>query len=196
MSLSIARSYRRILAYLVDSIITMILFTPIWIQMLASLFRDRTFEIDFNLLILCFLLNFFYHFLFLRFMGGTIGKLLFGLRVVNKSNGGSPSSMQCFLRVLTDQLGIFFGNAPRVLAFARFDRTHVSDWVAETQVRQTSPREDHPKRNIPVTLVVALYLAYSSFISAYQWIQRSEFDHGKMIVHPLAKESDLSSSGH
>jgi len=160
--------------------------------MAGAWLQSRTFEMDLNLLIFCFLLQFFYQWLFLRYLGGTLGKLIFGLRVVNKANGGGLSFIQSFLRVLTDQLSLLFGHAHRVLVFARFDRTHLSDWVAETQVRQTSPREDHPKRNIPVALILALYFAVSGFYQAYQIVQRTELDHGKIIFHPLLKDGDFN----
>lgn len=184
MSLVAARSHRRILAHLFDQIIVLGLMSPVWIQAVVSFFRDRTFEIDLNILILCFLLQFCYKWLFLRFLGATIGKFIFGLRVVNKADGLSLGTIQSLIRVLTDQLSLLFGSAHRVLALARFDRTHLSDWVAETQVVQSRPRTDYPKRNIPIALILCLYLALTNFYQAYQFVQRTEFEHGKLITHP------------
>jgi len=163
--------------------------SPIWIQAMVSFFRDRTFEVDVNILIFCFLLQFCYKWLFLRFLGATIGKFIFGLRVVNKVDGKTLSTIQSLLRVLTDQLALLFGSAHRVLAFARFDRTHLSDWVAETQVVQSSPRADYPKRNIPLALILCLYLALTNFYQAYQLVQRTEFEQGKLITHPQASST-------
>lgn len=84
-------------------------------------------------LVLVFLSLVCFRVLCLYYAGGSIGKLVWGLRVRHR-DGGELTLMQSILRVVADELAIFFAFAPRALAFFRWDRTHLSDWIAETRV--------------------------------------------------------------
>jgi uncharacterized RDD family membrane protein YckC len=185
--MSTANSFRRFFAYIVDKVVIFFLYfflyLPVWIQISVSWLADRTFEIRWHWLIICFLLQFAYRWCFLKTLGGTLGKLLMGLRLVNRRTGEPLSWMQAFLRVLTDQLSLLFGPAHQMLLFARFDRTHLADWVAETQVRQLAENSAQPKRNIPMAIFLCLYFALTSYLSIYQLVQRSEWSSQSLIVH-------------
>ncbi len=179
----VAETWRRVLAYLVDQFIVLVFLTPVWIQFLASWLDDRTLQISWSWLILCLSLVFSYHVLFLKFLRATVGKLIFGLRVVDVHGADGLSWYQCVLRVLTDYLSFFFSLALRVLALFRFDRRHVSDWVAETQVVQVSERTTLARPHAILASLLFGYFLFSGFFSAYRLIQRSEWNRETLTVH-------------
>jgi uncharacterized RDD family membrane protein YckC len=187
--MTVASSSRRFFAYFVDKIIEAVLLMPLWIQLVASWVSDQALTIQWHWLIFCFVLQFCYRFLFTQLLGGTLGKLLFGLRVMSRHSDDSLTWMQSFLRALTDQLTWLFGPAHQLLLLARFDRTHLSDWVAETQVKQVVEGNISPSRNIPFALLISLYVAYSDFFSAYELMQRSEWSAGTLTIHSQSKSN-------
>ena len=124
-------SWRRILAFALDSFFSGLFYLPFLLQVRFFLQSSKIYEIRPFWVISCFALDFVSHWMFLYYLGGTPGKLLFGLRVVNAHDPTREMGlMQTFLRVLTDQLKFFFDGALRSLAWLRHDRTHLSDWVA------------------------------------------------------------------
>lgn len=175
-------SWKRILAYGFDSFFSGLFYLPFLIQVRFFLQSEAIYEIHPFWLISCFSLNFISHWLFLYFLGGTPGKLLFSLRVVNAHDPArSLGLMQALLRVLTDQLKLFFGGAFRVLSWLRHDRTHLSDWVAETRVIQFSPRKDIPQRRIIFSTISFLILIQIGWLRAYKTIQKVEWN-GKVLI--------------
>lgn len=174
---------RRILAFVIDSWIAGLFFAPVWIQLLASMLQFGQLEVDLSWVLICFLMQFAYSWLFLYFLGGTLGKLLLGLRVVPRSSPTDPLGLfQSFLRVLTDQLSLFFGQSLRALALIRLDRTHVSDWVAETRVIQLKPSGFHARRHVILALLVALVSLVTQFQEAYRLVQSVELTEGRFVL--------------
>jgi hypothetical protein len=90
--------------------------------------------------------------------------------------------MQSFLRVLADGLSLFFGLAPRALALLRLDRTHVSDWVAETRVVQLAPQTMLMRRHWAVALIVVWISFFSQFSRVYQSLQSVDFEDGRIFL--------------
>ncbi len=187
----VANTWRRILAFFVDQMIIGIFFIPIWLQVATEWFQGQVIEVDWRLLLMCFLLQFLYRWIFLVFLGATVGKFLFGLRVVNNEDGQTLGWLQSFIRVLTDHLSFFFGQAFHTLAIFRFDRRHLSDWLAGTQVRQRVPREQPPKPHFLIGSLFFLYFLFSGFYSAYRLIQATEWDQNVLIFHPADEAQDL-----
>lgn len=178
---------RRALAYSVDSIILQILWLPMTVQIVGSYLKSREISIGIEWVILSSILGLGYSVLFNYFMSGTIGKLLFGLKVINRNDPEKGLSlMQCLLRALTDHLSWFFALAGQSLMFLRFDRTHLSDWVAETRVVQSFERESPPKRRPVVAALLFFYFLVTGFSSAYQAIQKTDLENGKVIYHQNA----------
>ncbi len=192
---NIAETWRRLLAYFVDQFIRALFFIPVFIQVSSAWFHDRSFQVSWFWLGVCVLVDISYQVFFLKMLGATIGKMIFGLRVVNYRKTENLQWLQCFLRVLTDHFSIFFGQAFRILAFFRFDRRHVSDWVAETQVVQFKPRENLARPRVFMGTLLFLYFFISGFYSAYRLIQRSEWDQQTLTLHPVEELGDGPESG-
>lgn len=176
----VAKNWRRIWAYFFDSIVMSACAFLLWLEsaMFAKSLEDPTLA-GYSLYAIAavFIFYFFYHWLFLYFLAATPGKLLMGLRVVpkNKSAEQGLGLLQSFLRVLADQLSWFFGHGLRMLVLMRLDRTHVSDWVAETQVVQIAPRRDPVRRHVFWALVLCLGLSSWSFMKIYGQFQRASW---------------------
>jgi len=186
------RIWRRLIAYGLDSFIAGLCFLPVWIQIVGSALQDQQVRIDWTWVALGILLQLFYKWLFLYFLGGTLGKLLLGLRVVSRNQPEKGLGLlQSLLRVLTDSLSFFFGNALRALALMRLDRTHVSDWVAETRVVQFSKPSSPTKRHIFLALVIMMVSFSNQFQAIYQIAQGLRFEAGQFIFERNDRDRDL-----
>jgi uncharacterized RDD family membrane protein YckC len=177
-----ASTWRRVLAYGIDSIIMGLCFLPFWMQVWGSMLLDHEVSVGWQWLGVVLLLQLFYKWLFLYFLGGTLGKLFLGLRVVSRTGDENLGLMQSFLRVLADGLSLFFGLAPRALALLRLDRTHVSDWVAETRVVQLAPQTMLMRRHWAVALIVVWISFFSQFSRVYQSLQSVDFEDGRIFL--------------
>ncbi len=179
-----ASTWRRIFAHMVDSVVSFGFYLPMWIQAYSFVFEGGSLTIDIRWLVICSFCVFLYRWMFLFFLGGTIGKLMFGLRLVSSAEPhGSLSLMQAFLRVLTDGLSLFFGYGLKGLMFLRFDRTHVSDWVAETRVVQASPRPSLPKRRVLLAVFIFCFSTFNTFKGLYHLARESSFDRGQIVIN-------------
>ncbi|MEZ0392283.1 MAG: RDD family protein [Pseudobdellovibrionaceae bacterium] len=179
-----ARTGRRLMAFGVDSMIQGLCFLPLWIHVVASVLDEQLLIVDFRWLALCLLLILFYKWMFLYFLGGTLGKLIFGLRVVPRHHPGEGLGLvQSFLRVLTDSLSLFFGHSLRALALLRLDRTHVSDWVAETRVVQWTQPKDILRRHWILASAIIFFSFTHQFSSLYRSVQNATLTKGQVIFH-------------
>jgi uncharacterized RDD family membrane protein YckC len=172
-------TWRRLFAHWVDRLIVGIAFAPAFFQAVGSYFRDQIVQVDLRWLILGWLLALLYNLCFVYFMGGTVGKLLFHLRII--SVNGELTFWQVLLRTLTNELDLFFGLAHRALALLRLDRTHLADWVAETRVVQLEPRARPPVRRKILGPILVLVFAVSSFSNLYRELQKVYFERGLLI---------------
>jgi uncharacterized RDD family membrane protein YckC len=155
---------------------------PFWIQLWGGMLFEDKVQVEWRWLIVALLLNLFYKWSFLYFLGATLGKLVMGLRVVPSSGQSEDLGLfQSFLRVFTDGLSFFFGLAPRALALLRLDRTHVSDWVAETRVVQLGPQRALISRHWVTALFVIVVSFSSQFSNLYQSLRYIEFANGQII---------------
>ena len=186
----IASTWKRLAAFLVDKLIILILFMPIVIQNFGVIFGNKVVIIEWKWFLPCFVLQFCYRLFFLKLAGGTIGKLIFGLRVINVNNQGSLSWIQAFVRVLADHFNYFVGPAFTAIAFLRLDRRGLSDLLAETQVVQSVVRPQQPERRVFVFILVFFYFSITGFMSSYRNFQRSEWDTKVIKIYPLAETPD------
>ena len=183
-----ASSWRRIIAYVIDQIIVGFLYIPVWIQVVDSWITSEAIQIEWKWLLVCFGFQFLYKWIFLSLLGATVGKLLLGLQLVSVNTNKRANWVQCLLRIFADHLSLFFGMGPRALALMRFDRRHLSDWVAETQVKQLFPRMTHPKRRLILSLILFIYFSISGLLTASELIQRLEWDSNRLIIYPQDTE--------
>ncbi|MEI7973273.1 MAG: RDD family protein [Bdellovibrio sp.] len=171
----VASTWRRLLALGVDSSLHSLSFAAFLQAHRMGIFSSAPVLIPY-LKLFGFLIWFFaFQFSCLYWVGATPGKLLMGLRIVDRRTGSGLLPMQAFLRVLADSLSVFLGFGPRALALLRFDRTHVSDWVAETQVRQFVPRDSFPRRRVILGVLLFLLLSWSGLMARYQQFIRLEW---------------------
>jgi uncharacterized RDD family membrane protein YckC len=177
-----ASTWRRLAAYWIDSMILAICWLPVTIQVLGSATFEGRVAFEWRWLIVGVLLQLFYKWAFLYLMGGTIGKLIMGLRVVPAHDfQTSLGLLQSFLRVFADGLSLFFGHAPRALALLRLDRTHISDWVAETRVMQFAPQPLFMKRHWVIAAFVILISFFSQFAGLYQNFRWAQIEGSQII---------------
>ncbi len=182
-----ARTWKRFVAFLLDSIVINFIWWPLLVYVSEMTFREGIVEIPFQALSGFCLLTLFYKWLFLYFLGATPGKLILGLRVVPFERGSPQYDqplglLQSFLRVFVDFFSVFFGGALKVVAFFRFDRRHVGDWVAETQVVQVVPHSVFFKRHPIVALFFIAQMSMAQFVVAYDNLQRVDFDFKKALI--------------
>jgi hypothetical protein len=175
--------------------IAVVFFLPILIQGVSAFFHQGEVTIAWNWIFPCAAMVFLYRWLFVYFMGGTIGKLILGLRVVNFPDQRPVTLMQALIRALTDSLSLFFSQGLRALALLRFDRRHVSDWVAETWVRQRFEPEGVPRPRPVVAVLLCLYFSISGFYSIYCLVQKSDLDAHGMTFTSWTETDDSLQSG-
>jgi uncharacterized RDD family membrane protein YckC len=167
-----ASTYKRFFAFHLDGFFVFFLWTPVWIQIVGSLVKTGEMHVSWKWLLISFALQFFYKVVFLKFAGATLGKLIMGLKVIPKyAEGQDLGWSQSLIRVLADHLGFFFSFATYALAFIRHDRTHLSDWLAETRVVQKNPRKKNTKRRWLLAIGLVVYFLISGFYSSYFLIQ-------------------------
>ena len=172
---------KRIAAYAIDSSLIWLSLLPLWLQLGATYFTTGEPTLTWNWLLAGLLLVLFYQWMFLYFLGATIGKWIMGLRVVSIHHNQDLGLFQSLLRVLTNALSIFFGESLRALAFFRLDRRHLGDWVAETWVVQSQPLGHFPKRHWFLGLALVLMGFTSSFRDIYSLIQNVELVGDQII---------------
>ncbi len=178
----VASTWRRGLALGVDSSLHSLLFAAFLQAHRTGIFSSAPVWIPYFKLLGFFIWFFAFQFSCLYWVGATPGKLLMGLRVVDRHSGAGLLAMQAFLRVLSDSLSVFLGFGPRALAFLRFDRTHVSDWVAETQVRQFTPRSSYPRRRVALGLLLFFLLSWSGLRARYQQFIRLDWKPDGVVL--------------
>ncbi|MGZ3768909.1 MAG: RDD family protein [Bdellovibrio sp.] len=142
----IPSTWKRLIARGIDSIIGTLLYFPFFKSLLLLVFTDQDVTISLSSLLIMFLIPAIYEFIFLVLMQATPGKWLMGLKVVPFHDvSGHLDWRQCLMRPLVERLSLFFSLAIYALAFFRYDRTHLADWIAETRVVQGTPRPTRTK---------------------------------------------------
>ncbi len=177
---------KRLLAFGVDQFLVLLLYIP-FIKIFTQALLDDG-EIYFSLwsLLYLFLAPAFYEFLFLFLWQKTPGKWLFNLKVVPAADGlGQLGFSGSFLRALAGRLSFFFSSAIYAVAFFRYDRTHVKDWLAETRVVQSSPRRKHPKVRWILGSILFLSYLYEGILSSSRIIENIDWKNKHIEIHAL-----------
>lgn len=158
--LHIPSTWKRIGAYFLDQLVIGLLFFPMWGFWYDLMNSEEEVFAPLSLFIFLLLFPLIYESLFLALFQQTPGQWILGLWVVPRHEPGKRLSwVQVFLRALTNRLSLFFSFAPFALAFFRYDRTHLGDWIAETRVLQEGRRPQPPKiRWVLGSLAVLFYV--------------------------------------
>ena len=160
-------TWRRLLAYFIDQGISLLFYLPFAGTVYKMVFTTEDVYLSVVELLVLFLMPAVYEFVFLLLMQRTPGKAVCGLWVVPFANVNEKLDWrQCVLRPLVGRLSFFFSWRIFALAFFRFDRTHLADWVAETRVVQSSKRENAPTIRWFVGLILVVSYAYEGLVSS------------------------------
>jgi uncharacterized RDD family membrane protein YckC len=182
-SFPVARTWKRVAAFLVDGFIIQMIWWPLSIRWSEGAITSGVVEIQFSVIASLVLLTLFYKWLFLYFLGGTIGKLMMGIRVVPfNAPLQSLGLLQSLLRVLVDGFSIFFGGALKASAWFRFDRRHVGDWVAETQVIQFSGSHFIPDRRWMLAILIMIQMSIAQWSLAYHQVSRLSLEWDQKVL--------------
>ena len=172
---------RRILAGSIDQIIIMIPAVVIFYPNLKALLN--TSEIKINIFVLAAVVScqFLYFFLSYLLLEATLGQKLVGQKLVSLS-GEKLAAIQIAIRVLCDQLSVFFSFGLFCLIFFRFDRTHLSDWLAETKVVQDEERKMPAVRRAVVCVLLTGYFCIDGFHNFYNMVHMSDIRGSDLIL--------------
>jgi uncharacterized RDD family membrane protein YckC len=162
-------TWRRLFAHFLDQAYVLILQAPVLITMIINFFQTETLRMHWSHVVYLILVRLLYEILSLYFYSTTLGKHQWGLRVITRDSGSADKSVsleQAILRSLVSRLNFFFGWAIYVLAFFKYNRTHLADWVANTQVVSTIERKNLPKKHWVVASIFIFLTAGESLKSA------------------------------
>lgn len=189
----IASTWRRIFAFLIDQVFILFFYLPFAKTFLDVFFSDEEVMISLPKLLVLFLVPALYEFVFLMILQATPGKWLLNMKVVPSNNPYQELPVSsCILRPLVGRLTFFFSWAIYALAFFRYDRTHLADWVAETRLIQFIPRDSRPKiRWILGSFLIVCYvyegLDYSTVI-----LQSIDWSKKQVELRSLMEVSNMA----
>ena len=179
----IPSTWARLIARAVDQIASSVLYLPFASYFIEMMFTENDVIISLPKLFVLFLIPAIYEGIFLFIMQKTPGKWLMGLTVVpNDDAHGKLRWDHCVIRPLTGRLSLFFSLAIYALAFFRYDRTHLPDWVAGTRVVQAKPRTKRTTIRWVVGTFLVLMCSYDGWMSASKIFDNIDWEY---------KEADL-----
>lgn len=141
-------TWKRLLARFIDSGVIFILQLPVIYLFFIDFLRTEEVKIHWAHVVYFFAVRISYETFSVAFFSATIGKKQMGLTVISRNNFVGDKQVhldQAFLRSLVSQLSWIFGWSLFVTAFLKYNRTHIADWVADTQVLSKTPQSVRPK---------------------------------------------------
>ncbi|MFS4459755.1 RDD family protein [Bdellovibrio sp. HCB2-146] len=185
-------TWRRLGANFIDQVLSLLMYLPFGGVFFKLFFTEEDVFISIFQLIILFFIPVIYDFIFLVLMQATPGKWMLGLKVVPRENPVQPLEVaQCLLRPLTGRLSFFFGWAIYALAFFRYDRTHLCDWVAETRVVQFQPRPERTRLRWFLGLLFVISYAYEGLVSSSHMLQQVQWANNQVNLRALVPESAM-----
>lgn len=188
----IPSTWRRLFAFFIDQFFIFFFYLPFAGTFSRIFFTDEDVYVSLIQLFVLFMVPAVYEFVFLMILQATPGKWLLGLKVVPAHNADAElHTFQCALRPLTSRLSFFFAWAIYALAFFRYDRTHLADWVAETRVIQFKPRAERPKiRWIIGSLLFVSYL-FEGLNYSMAVLQQIDWKNHKVELRSVLQSTDM-----
>ncbi|MCK6598493.1 MAG: RDD family protein [Bdellovibrionaceae bacterium] len=143
-------TWKRIIAKSIDESIILFFRAPVILVVVMNFIKMDEFRIHWAHLVYCFLVRLFYETLSLYFFSTTVGKNYMQLKVISRFGANLAdkqriSFSQALLRSLSGMISFFFGVSFYMTLFLRHNRTHVADWLSDTQVVSLLPRDSNPK---------------------------------------------------
>lgn len=141
-------TWRRLLAHFIDRAYIGILQSPVWIKISSDYINHDQLRVHWSHFVYLILVSFLYEVVSLYFFSTTLGKWQWSLKIISREKIGDDDSVrldQAILRTLVSRLSFFFGWSMYALAFLQINRTHLADWVAQTQVIGLKERQSYPR---------------------------------------------------
>jgi uncharacterized RDD family membrane protein YckC len=186
-------TWRRLFAKGIDQIVRGVFYIP-FVGLLIKLFTtSEEVKVSLSKLMIVFFIPPIYELIFLILFQATPGKWLMGLKVVPFSSPETKLDLgQCLLRSIGGQFTFFFSWAIYAVAFFRYDRTHVVDWIAQTRVIQVSPRLGRAKLRPLMGFVFIVFYAWEGLVSAHQIIHNIDWMNGQADLRVLTEIESLN----
>jgi uncharacterized RDD family membrane protein YckC len=179
-------TWRRLWAFLIDQMVSMVMYLPFFGAFRQLVLTDNEVSLSIIQLGLMLLIPAIYEFVFLALMQATPGKWFMGLKVVPCNNADAKLELgHCLLRPLVGRLSLLLSWAIYAVAFFRYDRTHLCDWVAETRVIQFKPRAARPRVRWMLGLLLMFSHGYEGLSSASHTLQQINWSEGKVDLRAL-----------
>ncbi len=192
-SVYVPSTWRRLVAQGIDQIIRLLFYIPFMKSFFLLVMTDEDVRISLGSFVLMFLIPAIYEFIFLVLMQATPGKWLMGLKVVPFANSAAALDWrQCVLRPLTERLTFFFSWAVYAVAFFRYDRTHLADWVAETRVVQFHPRITRAKIRWILGSLLLIFYVYDGIITSKEILKQIDWAHRQVELRSLFDVDSMS----
>jgi uncharacterized RDD family membrane protein YckC len=183
----IASTWKRYFALTVDStLISFGLALLLWNSIVSGLWVPspllEEMELPWGILLQMVIGSSAYWALSQKLWGGSPGKMLFGLRIVDAKSKKPISWRQSILRTISSWLNLLFGIAPVLVALLRLDRRQLSDLIAGTVVVQGQPRNSPPQvRRILASVLIVLF-GISGLISARDLSKKFQMRSSGLLV--------------
>lgn len=192
----IPSTWRRLAAHFIDQVLRLFFYLPFAKPFFLLLFSDHEVPLSLAQLIGLFLVPTIYEVLFLVLMQATPGKWIMGLKVVPAHNPFEYLSwQQCVLRPITQLLTFFFSWAIYAMAFFRYDRTHLADWIAETRVVQSTPRFTRASVRPFLGILFVLMNGFEGLSSARSVLDSIRWEEGMVDLRSLVDVEDFEGLG-
>lgn len=192
LSTYLPSTWRRLTANFIDEVLMLPFYIPFAGIFLRMMFSDEAVTISLMTFALILIIPAVYEFIFLVMLQATPGKWLLGLTVVPSCDVETPLDWrQSLLRATSKRLSLFFSLAIYVLAFFRYDRTHLADWVAETRVVQNQPRQKPARIRWFLGSIFLVYFCIEGWMGAMRVAQTIDWQNKRVHVDDLLEAFQL-----
>jgi uncharacterized RDD family membrane protein YckC len=182
----IASTKKRILAYLLDQIITYLFYLPLIIKVGLHYLKTGSGHeilIPWSWLISIISLHTIFQVICLYVLRGLPAQWLLGLRVVSVYHPEIGLSLsQCFIHAIVEKLKFFIGNALYYSAFWNRERRHFINLLAETKVVQKVSAEGLLKPRMALGSILFIIAMLSSLYENANLIKYSKFKSTGWII--------------
>jgi uncharacterized RDD family membrane protein YckC len=183
----IASTKKRVLAYLLDQIMTYVFYLPLLMKVgLHYIKSGHEILIPWSWLLSITCLHVLFQVICLYTLRGLPAQWLLGLRVVSIYHPEMGLSLsQCFIHAIADKFKFFIGNALYYSAFWNRERRHFVNLLAETRVVQKEAGNGLFKPRYMVGTILFVLTLVSSFYENISLVKYSKFKVTGWIIESL-----------
>lgn len=172
-------TWRRLAAHFFDKGYIAVLQSPVWIIIIFDFIKTELIRISWPHILYLVSVSIGYEALSLYFFSATLGKWQWGLRVIDRQASDPQDGLgftQSLIRVFVSRFNFYFGWSIFALAFFKYNRTHLGDWIAETQVVSLHNRWRQPRIKWVLGSVLVLMTASESLKTASMTLNSLHWD--------------------